>query len=79
MARHTTHVSITIGNEAVTLRRSGSSTRIVANILGSEKDAKGEATRIWLDRRVHRPGEEFDGWQASGAVVTILERQEPAQ
>lgn len=72
--RHTTRVTVVIGDDVVTLRRSGSTQPIVANILGGEKDGQGNWQRIWLDRFIHRITDEFQGWSASGAVVTELVR-----
>ena len=54
-------IEIVIGDGSVTIRRSGRSAPIVAQVLGLDRDPDGEVTRIWLDRLVHRPGEEWTG------------------
>ena len=66
---------VVIGDGSVTIRRSGRSAPIVAQVLGLDRSPDGEVTRIWLDRLVHRPGEEWTGdWSVRGAVSSIIER-----
>jgi hypothetical protein len=48
---------------------------IVANVLGTANDDQGQPATVWLDRLVHRPGMEFDGWDATGAISTVLHRK----
>lgn len=67
-------ISVTLGDGVVTFRREGVSSVTCAVILGREHGADG-AERIYLDRLVHRIGEErFSDWRVSGAISTILER-----
>ena len=60
-----------------TLRRSGQSTPVTANILGMDLDGEGKPLRLWLDRLVHhgKPSA-FIGWSVSGAVASVLVRKE---
>lgn len=74
MSRSESCVTVTVGDGVVTLRRSGQSSPITANILGLEAGADGQPTRIWLDRLVHRDRDGFVGWRARGAVATELAR-----
>jgi hypothetical protein len=73
--RREEEVSVTLGDGVVVIRRTGSSRAVVANILGIDPSDSPTPSRIWLDRLVHRPGEQsFIGWKVSGAVVTMLEQ-----
>ena len=66
---------IVIGEGSVTIRRSGRSAPIVAQVRGLDRNPDGEVTRLWLDRLVHRPGEAWTGvWSVYGAVSSIIER-----
>jgi hypothetical protein len=67
-------VSVTLGEGVVVVRRDGSQAAVVAGVLGTDQDANGEVKVAWLDRVIHRPSDEFDGWKATGAVVTELHR-----
>jgi hypothetical protein len=68
-------IEVVIGEGSVTIRRSGRSAPIVAQILGLDRNPEGELTRLWLDRLVHRPGEVWTGaWSVRGAVSSIVER-----
>jgi hypothetical protein len=68
-------IEVVIGDGSVTIRRSGRSAPIVAQVLGLDRSPDGEVTCIWLDRLVHRPGEEWTGdWSVRGAVSSIIER-----
>lgn len=78
--------SLSIGDEFVVMTRKGQSRKIVARILGNEKNPETGATMMWLDRRIHRSNETMtDGvrnWSASGAISTILAQtvqQEPSE
>lgn len=69
--------SLSIGDEFVVMTRKGQSRKIVARILGREKDPATGIDMVWLDRRIHRPYESTmtDGvrnWSAAGAISTIL-------
>ncbi|WP_295446397.1 hypothetical protein [uncultured Thiodictyon sp.] len=68
-------IEIVIGEGSVTIRRSGRSAPILAQVLGLDRNPDGEVTRLWLDRLVHRPGEAWTGdWSVRGAVSSIIER-----
>ena len=68
-------IEVVIGDGSVAIRRSGRSAPIVAQVLGLDRNPDGEVTRLWLDRLVHRPGEEWTGeWSVRGAVSSIVER-----
>ncbi|WP_295454944.1 hypothetical protein [uncultured Thiodictyon sp.] len=68
-------IEVVIGEGSVTIRRSGRSAPIVAQVLGLDRNPDGEVTRLWLDRLVHRPGEAWTGaWSVRGAVSSIIER-----
>ncbi|WP_169338425.1 hypothetical protein [Lamprocystis purpurea] len=68
-------IEVVIGDGSVTIRRSGRSAPIVAQVLGVDRNPDGEVTRLWLDRLVHRPGEAWTGaWSVHGAVSSIIER-----
>lgn len=69
-------VSVTLGDGVAVIRRKGTSACIVAGILGIDSGPAGEAGTVYLDRLVHRVGEtEFQGWDVSGAVSTILRKR----
>ncbi|WP_295587283.1 hypothetical protein [uncultured Lamprocystis sp.] len=68
-------IEVVIGEGSVTIRRSGRSAPIVAQVLALDRNPDGEVIRIWLDRLVHRPGEAWTGdWSVRGAVSSIVER-----
>lgn len=68
-------VHVQLGDGVATIRREGQSRLVVANILGTEANKAGVVQEVYLDRLVHRPGEEqFLGWSARGAISTILSR-----
>lgn len=69
--------SLSIGDEFVVMTRRGQSRKIVARILGREKNPETGVDMVWLDRRIHRSYESTmtDGvrnWSAGGAISTIL-------
>jgi NAD kinase len=67
--------NVTLGDDTAVIRRTGHSRPEVAKILGVERDASGQIVTVWLDRLVHRVGEtEYMEWQVSGAVSTVLRR-----
>jgi hypothetical protein len=69
-------LSLTVGDRYVTVRtRRGSRTR-VARILGDEATREG-GRRITLDRLIHTPDDDADGFKLEGCVVTVLVREAP--
>jgi len=60
-----------VGDGVAVLHSRGRSRAVVAGILGDETDAAG-TRRLWLDRMVHAPADEVDGWELAGAVSTVL-------
>lgn len=70
-------ITVSIGDGAVSIKRSGRTSVIVAKILGMDLDSTGKPETIWLDRLVHSPEEsEFEGWSVEGAITSILRRKE---
>lgn len=67
-------VHVTLGESTATFKSEGRSAVVVANVLGTHGDSEGKPCKVWLDRIVHRPGMEFAGWEASGAISTVLTR-----
>lgn len=67
-------VRVSLSDGFATFRQKGRSDVIVANVLGAKCDDDGQPVTVWLDRLVHRPELEFDGWKATGAVSTVLTR-----
>lgn len=70
-------LEVAIGEEFIVMNRRAQSRRIVARILGRERDATGENETIWLDRRVHRATESLavEGerkWSLEGAISTVM-------
>lgn len=67
---------VTLGDGVVTIKRKGTSSLIVANILGKIVEDKTES--IFLDRLVHDSHEtELGSFAVSGAVSSILKKQLP--
>ncbi|WP_434034742.1 hypothetical protein [Cupriavidus sp. a3] len=65
--------SINIGEGMATIKRRGTRSTTVAQILGTIEVDGMEV--ICLDRLVHGISEsEMDGWQVSGAVTSVLAR-----
>lgn len=62
----------TIGDGVVSVKADGRSAPAIANILGRE--VVGGEERVYLDRLLHRPGQDWGEWKASGAISTILSR-----
>lgn len=78
MAKEKERVEVSIGQDVVVLKREGKSGPVLAGILGVDRDDSGEIDTIWLDRLVHKIGEDqFVGWHVSGAVTSILRREVP--
>ncbi len=68
--------TVVIGDGVITVRRKGSTTIAVANILGTK--SSGTEERIYLDRMVHRAFEDEMGeYRVTGAVSSILHREIP--
>lgn len=66
-------VTVTVGEDTVTVQRGGSLNVAQARLLGDE--TTGTVRRLYLDRLVHLPAEEVLGeWSCSGAISTILSR-----
>lgn len=68
-------MSVTFGGTAAVIRRDGSSSVVLAEVLGKEETEGVE--RIYLDRLVHDRFEDWKEFSASGAVSTILTRTVP--
>ena len=65
--------TIKVGEGVVVVKRSGASKTVIANILGTDKNADGGITKIYLDRIVHKPTEKQMGeWQVTGAISSVL-------
>lgn len=68
---------IALGDEDAVVSRSGQSRKVVAKILGRGTDPRTGRQIIWLDRLVHRRGEDVflqgeQAWDAVGAISTVL-------
>ena len=75
-----TLIEVTFGDQAASIRRSGSSAVVVAGILGKEVDPETGKATVWLDRLVHRIGEctmrtGSTVWSATGAISSVLVEQ----
>ena len=66
-------IHVNVGERDVAFTSTRSSDAEVARILDRDSTEEGQE-RLWLDRRIHGPGDDFVGWKASGAVTTILTR-----
>ncbi|NMG29553.1 hypothetical protein [Aromatoleum evansii] len=74
----TLDTEITVGEGVVVIRQQNSSKATVAHILGER--VRDGVRYLYLDRLVHfRRGSQLVGWQASGAISTILSRPETAE
>lgn len=74
MAKTENTTEVTLGAGVVTIKRKGTSSLIVANILG--KVVEGKTESIFLDRLVHDSHEkEMGDFAVSGAVSSILKKQ----
>lgn len=66
-------VALSEDGKTATIRVSTQSKPIVCGVLAIEQDEVGKRT-LYLDRRIHqRYWAGYQGWQAWGAVSTILE------
>lgn len=67
----TTEANVHVGEGIIVVRRKGSSSPVIANVLGSV--ATNSATLLYLDRLVHKPYEsELGGYGVKGAISSIL-------
>jgi hypothetical protein len=73
----TIRLSLQFGEgDIVVIHLAGRSRPVVARALGVDRDDSGEIRRVFLDRKIHRPGQTYAGaWAMSGAISTIVERQ----
>jgi hypothetical protein len=68
---NTNNAIVFVGDGVVTIKRKGTSTTVVANILGT--DVQGNRRSIYLDRLVHELNEEQLGeFIVKGAISSIL-------
>lgn len=67
-------VSLSENCEIATIRISGRSEPIVANVVGVERGNDFKPVRIFLRSRIHKVNNEWTGWTPSGAITTILTR-----
>lgn len=66
-----TEASVHLGEGIVVVRRKGSSSPGIANVLGAVSDESG--TSLYLDRLIHKPYEnELGGYTVRGAISSIL-------
>lgn len=71
MATTINEADVTLGNGVVTVRRKGSSSLVIANVLGTVATETSEA--IYLDRLVHKPFEQSLGnFAVTGAISSVL-------
>lgn len=63
---------VTLGDGVVTVKADGRSALDVAQVLGRETEEGVET--VYLDRLLHRPGQDWGEWSARGAISTILSR-----
>lgn len=67
----TTEANIHLGDGVVVVRRKGSSSPAIANVLGSVATEIG--TLLYLDRLIHKPYEsELGGYAIKGAISSII-------
>lgn len=67
----TTEANVHVGDGVVVVRRKGSSSPAIANVLGSVPTESG--TLLYLDRLVHKPYEsELGGYIVKGAISSII-------
>lgn len=63
--------NVHLGEGVVVVRRKGSSSPAIANVLGSV--ATDGETMLYLDRLIHKPYEsELGGYAVKGAISTIV-------
>ena len=73
-SRSTIKATVSIGDGVVVINNPNRSDLSVANLLGQDNDADNVAQVLYLDRMIHGYGISFSGWEASGAISTILTR-----
>lgn len=67
----TTEANVHLGEGIVVVRRKGSSSPAIANVLGSVSTETG--TLLYLDRLIHKPYEnELGGYIVKGAISSIV-------
>lgn len=67
----TSEANVHIGEGVVVVRRKGSSSPAIANVLGSVLTQTG--TLLYLDRLIHKPYEsELGGYAIKGAISSIV-------
>lgn len=67
----TTEANVHLGEGIVVVRRKGSSSPAIANVLGRVPTEGG--TLLYLDRLVHKPHEgELGGYPVKGAISSIV-------
>ena len=67
----TTEANVHVGDGCVVVRRKGSSTPAIANVLGSVPTESG--TLLYLDRLIHKSYEsELGGYTVKGAISSIV-------
>lgn len=67
--------SVRFGPNSAVFERPGSSSAVVATILGRTESSGRE--RVYLDRLIGGPEAEVEGWTCEGAVTSILDRIRP--
>ena len=72
-------VTIRIGDGLVTWKARGRSAVTVAKVLGVDYDESGQIQTLWLDHLLHFGGQTIDGWEATGAISTVLHRTPSSQ
>ncbi|KZL22676.1 hypothetical protein [Pseudovibrio sp. Ad37] len=78
----TVSINVEFGSDPdiVTIRKSSRSTPIIGDVLGIETAADGSPYRVFLRNKIHRnEATEYRGWAMSGAISTILTRQQELQ
>lgn len=67
----TQEANVHVGDGIVVVRRKGSTSPAIANVLGSVPSSVG--TKLYLDRLIHKPFEsELGGYHVQGAISSIL-------
>jgi hypothetical protein len=67
----TTEANVHVGDGIVVVRRKGSSSPAIANVLGTVSTECG--TLLYLDRLIHKPYEnELGGYGVKGAISSII-------
>ena len=77
----TCRISCSFGDDPniVTVKLGGHSQPIVAGILGIESGNDGKPKRVYLNSLITRYSKDttYSGWIPSGAISTILTREDP--